>query len=438
VRRGQRGQTIVVSALAFVLLIAAVGLAIDFGGATNVKRNDQNAADAAALAGAVVINQGQSLATATDRAKTSAGRNGVSPSGLTIQFLKGDGSTATVPTDVKTVRATVTETWSTYFIRLVGFPNVQISALAEVRMPKPCGFCVMDNGASPALQLSATGGVTVTGGEVQVNSNGSPAVVLDSSGSIVAPGTNVVGSVSLQSGGTISPPLATGVAKVPDPLAALPYPKGPFTNNGRVDVGDVTRTINPGLYTQWALGGAGSLNLNPGTYVIVGPPGDSVAISSSGTIRNSPACAAGQTTNCTPTGAGVTLFFTCSSYPSASCACPSTNGSDISISSGGNLQIVAPTTGTYAGVAIFFDRCNSGRIALTANGGTPVTGAIYALASPLLLSANANATLAGLVVVGTSIVSGNGGITVTYDPLNDPAQRIGSAYLQWAMPRLSK
>jgi hypothetical protein len=39
---------------------------------------------------------------------------------------------------------------------------------------------------------------------------------------------------------------------------------------------------------------------------------------------------------------------------------------------------------------------------------------------------------------GPSIVSGNGGITVTYDPLNDPAQRIGSAYLQWAMPRLSK
>jgi Flp pilus assembly protein TadG len=55
VRRGQRGQTIVVSALAFVLLIAAVGLAIDFGGATNVKRNDQNAADAAALAGAICV-----------------------------------------------------------------------------------------------------------------------------------------------------------------------------------------------------------------------------------------------------------------------------------------------------------------------------------------------------------------------------------------------
>jgi hypothetical protein len=134
----------------------------------------------------------------------------------------------------------------------------------------------------------------------------------------------------------------------------------------------------------------------------------------------------------------VTLFFTCASYPSASCACPSTFGSNISISSNGGLQIVAPTTGTYAGVAIFFDRCNSGSIALTANGGTPVTGAIYALASPLLLSANATATLAGLVVVGTSTISGNGGITVAYNPLTDPAQRIGSAYLQWAIPHLSK
>ncbi len=414
-----------------------LSFAIDFGGATNVKRNDQNAADAAALAAAVIINQGQDLVTARDRAKTAAASNGVPASALTVQYLKGDGSTAVDRTEVKTIRATVTETWATYFIRLVGFPTVKISALAEAKIPKPCGLCIMDTGASPSLHLSANGGITVTGGELQVNSNGTPAVVLDSSGSISAPATNIVGSASLQSGGTINPAANTGVALVPDPLAALPYPKGPFIDYGSVAPGDVNKTINPGIYHQWALGGAGNLFLNPGTYVIVGPPSDSVAVSSGGSIRNSPPCVGPSTTNCTPAGAGVTLFFTCSSFPSASCACPGTFGSNLSISSNGGLQIIAPTTGTYAGVAIFFDRCNTVSIALTANGGTPVTGAIYAKSSPLLLSANGSATLAGLVVVGTSDISGNGGISVSYDPTN-PAQNIGPAYLQWSLPRLSR
>jgi hypothetical protein len=273
------------------------------------------------------------------------------------------------------------------------------------------------------LNLSANGGISVTGGEVQVNSSANPAVVLSASGSITAPGTNVVGSVSLQSGGTVNPAANTGVAPIPDPLAALPYPTGPLPNNGRVDVGDTNRTINPGLYTQWALGGAGNLYLNPGTYVITGPAGESVSVSSGGSIQ----------------GTGVTLFFTCSNFPSQSCSCPgSSPGSNLKISSDGGLKITAPTTGTYAGVAIFFDRCNTGAIELSANGSTPVTGAIYAKSSPLLLTANGAMGLAGLVVVGTTTLSGNGGINVTYDPTS-PAQQVAAQFLsQGGLPRLSK
>jgi Flp pilus assembly protein TadG len=420
--RRQRGQTIVISALAFLLLIAAVGLAIDFGGATNVRRNDQNAADAAALAAAVVINQGQDLPTASDRANTATTKSAVPATALTMQYLKGDGSPATTGAQVKKIRATVSETWGTYFIRLVGFPTINISALAEVSIPKPCALCLLDPGASPALNLSANGGINVSGGDVQVNSSANPAVVLSASGSINAPGTNVVGSVSQQSSGTINPAASTGVVPVPDPLAALPYPSGPLPNNGRVDVGDANRTINPGLYTQWALGGAGNLYLNPGTYVITGPAGESVSVSSAGGIR----------------GTGVTLFFTCANFPAQSCTCPGgAPGSNLKISSDGGLQISAPTSGTYAGVAIFFDRCNTGAIELSANGSTPVTGAIYAKSSALLLTANGNMGLAGLVVVGTATLSGNGGINLAYNP-SDPAQRVGAQFLTGGVPRLSR
>jgi hypothetical protein len=88
-------------------------------------------------------------------------------------------------------------------------------------------------------------------------------------------------------------------------------------------------------------------------------------------------------------------------------------------------------------VAIFFDRCNTGAIELSANGSTPVTGAIYAKSSALLLTANGNMGLAGLVVVGTATLSGNGGINLAYNP-SDPAQRVGAQFLTGGVPRLSR
>jgi hypothetical protein len=86
-------------------------------------------------------------------------------------------------------------------------------------------------------------------------------------------------------------------------------------------------------------------------------------------------------------------------------------------------------------VAIFFDRCNSGSIALTANGGVPVLGAIYAKAAPLNITANGPLTIAGLVIAATADISANGSLTVAYDPTN-PAQAVKSAWLNWPIVRL--
>jgi hypothetical protein len=86
-------------------------------------------------------------------------------------------------------------------------------------------------------------------------------------------------------------------------------------------------------------------------------------------------------------------------------------------------------------VAIFFDRCNNGSIALTANGGVPVLGAIYAKASPLYLTANGPITVAGLVVTASADISANANLNVSYDPTN-LAQKVNSAWLKWPIVRL--
>jgi hypothetical protein len=445
--RRESGQVLVLVALMVAFLIGAVGLAIDIGNAASHQRTDQNAADGAALAAADRLSNGQTEAAASTAGTAVAALVGVPTGSVTINFLDGSRNPTATANSVVWVQAKVAETIQTFFMRVIGISTVNVAALAEVKFPKKCAICFLDPSASPALHISGNGGLNVTGGCLQVNSSGIPAMALDSSGGVAAPCTNVVGSVTQGGSGTVSPAPVTGVAPVPDPLAGLPYPTPPMTDFGSVFPGGANTVINPGVYHQWALGGSGNLYLNPGTYVIVGPPSDSVAVSSGGTIKNCPntPCPSGTlfpgggTTTLLP--GGVTLFFTCSNWPGAGtaagpiCGCPTTFGSNINISSNGGLQITAPTSGTYQGVAVFFDRCNNGSIAITANGGVPVTGAIYAKAAPLYITANGPFAVNGLVVTASADISSNASMTVNYDPTN-PAEAVAAAWLKWPIVRL--
>jgi hypothetical protein len=110
-------------------------------------------------------------------------------------------------------------------------------------------------------------------------------------------------------------------------------------------------------------------------------------------------------------------------------------GANLDVSSNGGMQITAPTTGTYQGVAIFFDRCNSAMMRITANGGTPITGAIYAKAAALQLTANGSVSVAGLVITATTQLSSSGSLTINYNPA-DPAQAVQAQWLSWGRVRL--
>jgi hypothetical protein len=429
--RRQRGQAVVLVALLIMALIGAVGLAIDIGNAVAHQREDQSAADAAALAAADRLSNGQTEAVAASAGTNVAALAGVPSGNLTINFLDGSRVATATPNSVVWIQAKVIESVPTYFMRAMGIAASTVSALAEVKYPKKCAICFLDPSASPALDISSSGGLSVTGGCVQVNSSGSPAATLTSGGGITAPCTNVVGTVA--GAGPIVPPAVTGVAPVPDPLAKLPYPQPPMSTFASVAPGGTNTVISPGVYNRWDLGGSGNLYLNPGTYVITG----GIAVSSGGGIKNCPApgpCPAGVSPG------GVTLFLTCPNWPGTGaagpiCGCPTTYGADIQVSSNGGLSVTAPTSGTYQGVAIFYDRCNNGDLAITANGGVPVTGAIYAKAAPLKITANGPLTIKGLVVTATTQISANGSLTVSYDP-TDPAQAVNANWLSWGNVRL--
>ncbi len=142
--KNERGQAIVLVALALVGLLAIGGLAIDGGRLYQSRRQVQNAADAAALAGARVVLDG-ACSGGAERAAVSAAiqefarQNGVdiiSPDATYVyQYVDGDENvltptTSKVPADTKGISITVLLTETTTFMKIVGWDEMQAPAFA--------------------------------------------------------------------------------------------------------------------------------------------------------------------------------------------------------------------------------------------------------------------------------------------------------------------
>lgn len=82
--RSEHGQALVQFALMFLGLLAFVALAIEAGNVYSVRRQLQNAADAAALAAARELCMNRSQATATDKAIDYLRRNGLSDDSIAL------------------------------------------------------------------------------------------------------------------------------------------------------------------------------------------------------------------------------------------------------------------------------------------------------------------------------------------------------------------
>ena len=149
----ERGQSLVIVALAMVGLIAFLALVIDGGMAFAARRQMQNAADSASLAGAHMLQFriytddtcGDAENAILEAVNTYAERNGVQdPStnvqsffiyvdenGQIVQIEAIDG-TGCVPDDAEGVRVRTETTFDSYFARVVGRDSLGAAARASV------------------------------------------------------------------------------------------------------------------------------------------------------------------------------------------------------------------------------------------------------------------------------------------------------------------
>jgi hypothetical protein len=345
-----------------------VGLAFDIGFFEFMQRNAQTAADAGALAGSINLSYGTAVTGA--RAGTAANGFTNGSGGVTVTVNNppasgphagGSCSGASPSSNCNFVEVIVSEPEPTFFLKMLGIGPSTVSARAVATSLS--GDCVF------ALDPTMSGALTFAALSLNDVNAPSCAMIVDSnSGSaisgfftlafITTSQTSVVGNVSCFFC-SFSPSPVTGAPALSDPLAYLPAPAvaacagtvktiatgtttvNPSAGCYKVSVtGAANVTFMPGEYSSITISGgiAPTLTFQPGLYVIQGSNGGYALnlAGSGGTIQ----------------GAGVTFYIG-----------PSAGGVSLYGEGGGgifnDINLVAQTTGTYAGILFYQDRSNS-------------------------------------------------------------------------------
>src|SRR5260221_8933858 len=216
-------------------------------------------------------------------------------------------SPTTITASVVTIRAVVADSHRTYFLAALGVSTLPLTATAEAQSSgggaaaAGCAVCLMvASGTTLAERNNDI--MTITGGPLQVNSNGAGAFTQSNGASLTAPSIAVVGTV-VKGTGTITPAPVTGATAIADPLPAIPRPVV-AGSSANFTAPSGASTLAPGVYGIITVNLGSTLTLNPGTFVITGQLNVN-----GGTVI----------------GAGVTIFLGCPLYPAA-CAVGATGG----------------------------------------------------------------------------------------------------------------
>lgn len=220
----RRGSVSVMLAVAFPVLLALTGLAIDLGVYYRESMRLQLAADAAAM-GAARLLPGKTATVADFKAAGLLEARAVTGSAWLGSLRTPIG--ATVTADWSQVTVTLTSVANTYLSRFIGVsaPTLTASATAGVQQPGSC-VLALSASASPGIKVDNMGNITATGCGIFADSTAGQAIYLNS-GKISGLTVGAAGGVVTSNSGsnTLSPSPGTSYASAQsDPLASLKAP----------------------------------------------------------------------------------------------------------------------------------------------------------------------------------------------------------------------
>ncbi len=460
---------LVIFAGGLVAIIAIAALVFDTGQSLVNRRTQQNAADAAALAGARYLPtstgtyQGdcdsapagpmfKHVNAACDVAEAYLDAEGIDPASRVITVKVPPGPETQFSNLPFNIEVQIDSTRPSAFAGVLGFANLHTGALAVAQNSSgfalPYSLLSLDPSGCGESKITGTGTVDVAGA-IHVDSNCVPdALLVSGSGAVDALSCDAVGEVQVSGGATGCTVTNEGAQVSGDPLAGLARPPLPTTLGYFLQVsgttkappaacpdGQATSTIVapmnctwgsysgrayrmfPGYYPGGVQFNSGTYYMEPGIYYI---GGGGLRLGGGGAVLQT--VASGTTT----VGGGVLIFN--SAFKDASLCTTTAPGAigeacigDIRLNgSGATANLLPIESGTYENMLIFVDRIvTDPEVALHLNGSdtnTTLEGTIYAPTSNVNLNGNAANSIATQVIAWNFVINGgSASLTVTYE-----------------------
>ena len=419
----QRGQALVMIALAAIGLFAFAALAIDGSAIFSDRRHAQNAADTSALAAALTkVRGGDWHDAAYKRATSNSYNNNGTTNVVEVHLCSETGITCEgMPTGANPtqyIQVRITSHVRTYFTRIIGRSET-INRVEAVARAVPGynanlfggrALVALNQNACPAFEYTGSSTTTVTGSGIFVNSRcdgtGSYSQTnqaLNSSSNssrLIVPCYNVVGGITvptspstLISDGSCANSTNNSSLFMTNPLATYASPDIPCpTTPATFSTANGTTTLNPGLYdnsnsgnTFPPNGSASNIVMNSGIYCI--DIGNHTFSLSGGTLL---------------TGNDVLIYMKTG-------AVKWTSGSL-------NLSAISRPDYDYRGLLLIMASGNTSDVAISGNQGSSFTGTILAPESNVSLSGGSSTgnILNNQIIGNTITLSGSNSLNINY------------------------
>ena len=387
----EKGQALIVIALAAVVLFGFAALAIDGSMVFSDRRHAQNAADTAALDAALSKTRGGSWQQeGLDRATSNGYNDNGMSNDVDIYNPPVDGNYAG---DIEFVQVKITSHVDTFFARVIGFEQVTNKVEAVARSVPSTSFPMFDGhavvGLAPheckAIMYQGNANTTVEGGGIFVNSDCATSAFFNNSSSaqLTAPCLNAVGGINYNPDAINIPGcINSGVSPFNYPPDNIVFPNI-VCPSGESQNGSL---LNPGTYTSGnKFPPSGVTHLNGGTYC----------------VHNDFSVQGGDTL----IGHNVIIIMV---------------EGDVTFNGGATIELsgaAGPQTdeNPYGGLFLYMPMSNTGTININGNSESGFTGTILAPAADVTINGTGGNGIHGQIIGYTVDLSGTSNTSIVYN-----------------------
>ena len=442
----EKGQALIIIALAAVGLFGFTALAIDGSMVFSDRRNAQNAADTSVLAAALAKIRGQDYEAAGLARALSNGYDNDADSSVEVNLCSDLGVTCVgLPAGAdpnEYIKVKIVSTIHTTFARIVGRQTVTstLDAIARARIGEPgtvgpqAAIAAMDPDDFRALWGNGNFNLSVHNAGIFSNSadpcgfatsGASGSYTLDPNPLYqfqVVGGYCPSGPPTLNPSGALHP---NATSQPWDTTFSIPAPS--------IDCGiqpsvynPTTKTYSPGNHVNLNIPN-GNITFAPGNHCFSGGANISGATNITADNTNFLITSGEFVSNMNGTfkcdnmlihvngGTGYRVNGNSTNICNGITFYLSTG--DVSWSGNPTIDFKAPGSGVYAGLLIYMPFENHSPLTINGNSNQSLSGSIIAAGSPVAVNGNSGTfALHSQIIGGTVQLSGNGNIEITYDP----------------------